>query len=129
MQAAGATDHNLEQLRLLFDYTKFHIGLYSSIAGVLVAALATKHAEGWRVWRWPLAFAVIAIVIAGLAGGVVAASVVSMTDVSNFWDKPIGPYATTSFTVREWTYIEHSAFWVAVVLVLVAFAPVVVKKT
>ena len=31
-------DHNFEELKLLLEYTKFHIGLYSTIAGILIAA-------------------------------------------------------------------------------------------
>lgn len=124
METNAPLDHNLEQLKLLLEYTKFHIGLYSTIAGVLVAALATKHAESWKVRRWAVAVAIAAIVVAGLAGGVVAASVVSMTNVPDFWNQPIGPYATEVLTVRQWTYVEHSAFWLAVSFVLVAFSPV-----
>lgn len=116
-------DHNLEQLKLLLEYTKFHIGLYATIAGVLVAALATKHAESWRVRRWAVAAAIASIVVAGVAGGVVAASIVSMTDVPGFWDKPIGPYGIEFLTVRGWTYVEHSTFWLAVAFVLAAFWP------
>jgi sulfite exporter TauE/SafE len=127
MGTNAAPDHNLEQLKLLLEYTKFHIGLYSTIAGVLVAALATKHAESWKVRRWAVAAAVAAIVVAGLAGGVVAASIVSMTDVADFWNKPIGPYASELLTVRGWTYVEHSAFWIAVLFVLAAFWPAAFK--
>jgi MFS family permease len=128
MDKTAALDHNLEQLKLLLEYTKFHIGLYSTIAGVLVAALATKHAETWKVRRWAIGLAVLAIVLAGLAGGIVAASLVSMTNVADFWNQPIGPYAGEWLTVRGWTYVEHSSFWAAVVLVIVAFWPVAVAK-
>ena len=125
---AVPVDHNLEQLKLLFDYTKFHIGLYSTIAGVLVAALATKHAETWRIYRWALASAIVAIVLAGLAGGVVAASLPSMTDTPKFWDASAGPYSSNLLTIRQWTYVEHTMFWAAVLLVLIAFAPALFKK-
>jgi MFS family permease len=128
MDNPAPLDHNLEQLKLLLEYTKFHIGLYSTIAGVLVAALATKHAETWKVRRWAIGLAVLAIVLAGLAGGIVAASLVSMTNTANFWNQPIGPYAAEWLTVRCWTYVEHSSFWAAIVLVIVAFWPIAVAK-
>src|ERR1051325_6952826 len=40
---------HLEQVKLLFDYTKFHIGLYTTLAGVLIAALGASFAKDWQI--------------------------------------------------------------------------------
>ena len=37
-------DTELEQLKLLFDYTKFHIGLYTTIATIMAALIASNDA-------------------------------------------------------------------------------------
>ena len=61
-----------EQIKLLFDYTKFHIGLYTTLAGALVAALGSSFAED--VISWALGLGILLIALAGLCGGVVASS-------------------------------------------------------
>jgi hypothetical protein len=62
-----------KSLELLFDYTKFHIGLYLTLTAAFVTVansnLLTLRAE-WIFW-----VAVACFVAAGLAGGVIASSI------------------------------------------------------
>jgi hypothetical protein len=123
--ASAPINHNLEQLKLLFDYTKFHIGLYTTLAAALVATLGSNSAKNWEVNRWLIAAAVVCIAFAGVFGGIVAASLPALTKSDNLWGEKTGPYGIKRVEVRTWTYLEHSAFWLAIILVLVAFAPAV----
>ncbi|WP_027584183.1 hypothetical protein [Bradyrhizobium sp. Ai1a-2] len=142
-------NRELERLKLLFDYTKFHIGLYTTVAtifGALIAASAAgdkgtqggslgsaapstapfHFAHGW------LGASVIFICIAGIAGGTIASSIPGYSgytefwnaEIGPFWDKPIGSFSFSFERLRlraeTWTYIEHGAFWVAVILALLS---------
>jgi hypothetical protein len=128
-------EEQLEQVKLLFDYTKFHIGLYTTLAGVLVATLGSKFATHWQVCRPLIGLAVLFIALAGLAGGVIASSLPYLTrrvSNSNLFECEIGPLwsdrtngkkSMLAQPLRYWTYLEHLSFWIAIVLVLIAFAP------
>jgi hypothetical protein len=112
-------DKELEQLKLLFDYTKFHIGMYTTVAtifGGLIAADKGPFKFDSRV----LFAAVIFICLAGVAGGVIASSIPGFNSYKTFWRTPIGPMRFKILTAEYWTYIEHSAFWIAVVLALLS---------
>jgi hypothetical protein len=119
------TDYELERIKLLFDYTKFHIGLYTTLAGVLVATLGSKFAVDWPVCRWAVALGIVLIALAGMAGGVVAATLPYVAGgEKSFWTVETGPVTAKWFEVKTWTHIEHVLFWLAVVCVLGAFLPV-----
>jgi hypothetical protein len=116
---------NIEQVKLLFDYTKFHIGLYTTLASVLIAAFASAVSTGWHVCRPLIACGIAAIALAGLFGGIVASSLPYFTASSDVYKEKTGPLTTKWFSVQTWTYFEHVFFWLAVICVLLAFLPVV----
>ena len=72
--STAKTDWELERIKLLSDYTKFHIGMYATLVAVLVATLGSKFAADWNIWKWPIAFGIVFIALAGMAGGIVAAT-------------------------------------------------------
>ena len=110
-----------KSLELLFDYTKFHIGLYLTLTAAFVTVangrLLTLRAE-WIFW-----VAVACFVVAGLAGGVVASSI-TQTDARNsaeFLKSDIGPWEWDAFKARYWTWIEHTAFWIGLIFAVFTF--------
>jgi hypothetical protein len=112
-------------LELLFDYTKFHIGVYLTLAAAYIT-LATSKIGGTlpklnSKFVWP---AVVFIIVAGFAGGVIASSLTqtNSANVEGFLKEETGPWHTTWFTVRTWTYIEHTVFWAGIVCVVLSFA-------
>lgn len=111
-----------EQVKLLFEYTKFHLGAYMTAAAALVALINTDF--GKRICLpEPLVWAaVLFIAIAGVAGGIVASSLPHSSTLEKFWARKVGPFRLELFTGETWTYVEHSAFWLAIVCVLAAFA-------
>src|SRR5262245_29005751 len=82
-----------ERLKLLFDYTKFHIGLYSTLATLVLVALGLKN-KGWDLDFVPalLWVSVFSMGLAGLAGGIIAGSVPQRAGFSEFWTTRTGPY-------------------------------------
>ena len=112
-------------LELLFDYTKFHIGVYLTLAAAYIT-LGTSHLSdnlpklnAGFVWT-----AVIFIAIAGFAGGVIASSITQSqsANVEEFLKDPTGPWSMECFPGRTWIYIEHTAFWIGIVFVLLSYA-------
>lgn len=117
MQEANSVDTGLEQLKLLFDYTKFHIGLYTTVATIFVAAIASEKSL-FEFHRGLLFVAVILICLAGLAGGIIASSCAHFTSRSDLWKERIGPFRCRCLKGEYWTYIEHASFWAAIVAAL-----------
>jgi hypothetical protein len=104
----------LEQLKLLFDYTKFHIGLYTALATIVAALVASKESL-FQFDSRLMGAAIGFICIAGLAGGVIASSIPHYQRYDRFWDDRIGPMRWKALKAEYWTYIEHTAFWSAVI--------------
>jgi sulfite exporter TauE/SafE len=123
-QNAEQTTTDFEQLKLLFDYTKFHIGLYTTIAtifGALVAAGSSDRALFKFNMRF-LFLAVIFMALAGIAGGVVASSIPQYRGYRAFWAAWIGPMRWRALKAEYWTYIEHTMFWISVFLAIASIA-------
>ena|SRR5581483_6843431 len=118
-------ERELEKLKLLFDYTKFHIGLYTTLATIFGGLIAAKVGEKTLFeFEWKLLLAsVICICIAGLAGGVIASSIPGFGGYQEFWKADIAPFKLRGFKAEYWTYIEHTAFWIAVVLAILSIWP------
>jgi hypothetical protein len=121
-------DRELEQLKLLFDYTKFHIGLYTTVATIFGGLVAAGDKIPFK-FNTPLLLAsVVCICVAGIAGGTIASSIPGYSSYKEFWSKPIAPFPFSKWMktdnkwmrAENWTYVEHIAFWLAVVLAVVS---------
>jgi hypothetical protein len=112
---------NLEQVKLLFDYTKFHITVYGSLATLLLGVAASSLAEKIHLASEFLIAAVAAIIGAGLAAGIVAASMPECTGKVGFWDWKTGTYNLPILTIRSWTFVEHTSFWLSILFVVLSF--------
>ena len=108
-----------EQLKLLFDYTKFHITAYLTLAGVFVAAL--NGVLGLSANRSLLGVSIAFIAIAGAAGGVVASNLPYYSDARTFAADKIGPWQLKPMTASRWMSLEHAAFWLALIAAIAAF--------
>jgi hypothetical protein len=117
----SALSDNLEQVKLLFDYTKFHISVYTTLAGFLLTLSASSFVKTWELHRGYLIAALFVILGAGVAAGVVAASMPQSTSKLNFWAWRTGPYDWPWLTIRGWTRVEHTSFWTSAFLAVGAF--------
>jgi hypothetical protein len=100
---------NSEQIKLLFEYTKFHIGMYSTFATAVLALLAGEFAEGWSICEPLLAWSLLPIALAGIAGGVIASSLPHLYGRSDIREADIGPLWFEKWKLKGWTYVEHGA--------------------
>ena len=119
IEATAAANSKQKSLELLFDYTKFHIGLYLTLTASYIAATSSAFL-GLNIDKRLVCAAVICFMTAGLAGGVIASSI-TQTQArcsEEFLSERIGPWEMKwlHFRARIWTWIEHTAFWVGLVL-------------
>ena len=125
--SSGPPDASLEQqrLRILADYTRFQIGLYTAVsAGVIVLAVWSE----FRAWKL---IPVFILALAGLAVGVVAANLLEAREVSTFRNTRIKPnlpgtgrstrlpllrnyHRWKGWRAERWERLARTGFWLAV---------------
>ncbi|GCL62584.1 hypothetical protein AQPW35_16650 [Rubrivivax pictus] len=119
-----------KRLERLYDYTKFHIGIYLSAAAGLATLLGSEKA-GWFVSalitennRVPLYLALAFMVMAGMCGGVVASSTIEHKNFGDFWEKAQGPQSIPFLQAKgkTWAMLEHAFFWVSLLILSAAIA-------
>lgn len=129
IEATALATAKQKSLELLFDYTKFHIGLYLTLTVAYITAATAKVNDQSILslnsnYIWP---AIIAFMVAGLAGGVIASSITQTAARSSeeFLNQAIGPWEwkLIHFQARIWTWIEHTAFWVGLGSAVLSFRP------
>jgi hypothetical protein len=131
--SAPAEDKRLDRL---LDYTKFHVGIYLSIGGGLVALIgASSKAEEKTFLKAfigspkALALALFFMVLAGLAGGIIASGCTQCRTFEELWRNRQGPYRLRLLTGESWALVEHGSFWISLLLFTYAVlsAPAVCK--
>ena len=118
-----------DQLKTLFDYTKWHIGLYTGLVTALIAVLQLYGEALTVVTKLSLFFSLLCILAAGGAGGIVGSSIPfyrqfdvfmrSKLSPRNSWEeinKTVDPKATDTvrYSGKWWTHFEHTAFWLGI---------------
>jgi len=117
---------NLKKLELLYDYTKFHIGLYLVFTSAYITLATSKIGKKEALPMLQANFVWIAVVcflVAGVAAGVIASSITQSRSngAEDFLREKIGPWSTTLFPARLWVYIEHTAFWLGLICAVLSF--------
>jgi hypothetical protein len=117
---------NLRKLELLYDYTKFHIGLYLLLGSAYITLATSKigRKDALPILQPALVWiAVVLFMVAGLAAGVVASGVSQSRSngADDFLKEKIGPWSTALFPARAWVYIEHTAFWLGLIFAVLSF--------
>jgi hypothetical protein len=123
----GASDvaHDYEKIKLLFDYTKYHIGIYTTLGTILIGVLGLHLGLNDKS---PLQFcglfiwvSIGFIAIAGMAGGIIASTLPESDSLPRFFALRTGPWGWKLLSGRAWTMVEHTAFWVGLIVGLTAF--------
>ena len=111
-----------ERLKLLFDYTKFHIGLYATLLTLLVALTGFQSNGPLRQMYQPaMRYTIAFLLVAGFCGGIIAGHIPEQTSFTEFWEKKIGPWHFKVLRTYWWARAEHLAFWVGILITVVAF--------
>jgi hypothetical protein len=121
-QAADDPKLEYEKVKLLFDYTKFHIGLYTTVAAAIIAFLNLKIFDQAPRFSPDLLWtSVLLIGLAGVAGGIIASTLPECKSLPSFFITRVGPGRLRLLTGRGWAHTEHWAFWFALASVIFAF--------
>jgi hypothetical protein len=124
-----------EKIKHIYDYTKFHIGMYSVLlTGLVALSNYTKGGDFGRSYGKIIFAIIIILLIGGIAGALAASRIVYgpwsngsfQTGDNEFWKtqtKGEGKGWEFSWTWAEVCLgIEHYAFWIALVISIIAFA-------
>jgi VIT1/CCC1 family predicted Fe2+/Mn2+ transporter len=109
----------LAQLKLLFEYSKFQIGLYTAVA-IIFAAVVVVDPAVFKVHRGLLTLAVILVSLAGFAAGIIASRCAHFTSRRELWTTKIGPFRSTFLTGEHWTYLGDACFGLALIAALLS---------
>jgi hypothetical protein len=115
----------------LFDYTKFHIGLYTTLAAAYIALMTSAYGEKFLIPNLNLVLVAVAMfVLAGFAGGIIASSCTHYWSFDTLMTRRIFPFIDGwGFRGITWTRIEHTAFWIGIGAAIFSFFPVHPKVT
>ena len=109
-----------DRLKALMDYTKFHIGLYTTLCTLLVAVMGLEALRGHSNAMLPyLLWTLICFAIAGAFGGLVGSSLPQYSTWKEFTDTKLGPWFLPNVLPGPWVAsAEHTAFWVGTIIAL-----------
>lgn len=106
-----------DQLKALFDYTKFHIGMYTTLIAGIIGIFANdqlKIAYGGMIPYIKVSIALF--LLAGAAGGLIASSVPAHKNWDDFAKSRLGPWSLRWIPAPLCCHIEHTAFWLGCVI-------------
>jgi hypothetical protein len=102
-----------DQLKQLFDYTKFHIGMYTTLIAAIIGVFANDDLKKTYVDLVPyIKFSIVFFFIAGMAGGLVASSIPFYRQWKDFEAARLGPWSLELVPAILCTHVEHTAFWI-----------------
>ncbi len=108
------------RLERLYDYTKFHIGIYILAATTMITVAGSEDQssflDGLIKHPWALLGAIAAMALAGAAGGIIVSSCAIARKLEEVWDRKIGPWGWRWMSGRSLARLEHAAFWASVLL-------------
>jgi hypothetical protein len=116
----------MDQLKLLMDYTTFHIGFYLTFATIGVALIKLNITRFGVLWP-----SFLGLLFAGIAGGVIGSSIPLYQTFDRFTADDLGFLTMKIAKFETWALIEHAGFWFAIlwgIMVIVFTDPTSVDK-
>jgi hypothetical protein len=109
-----------DQLKALMDYTKFHIGLYTTLCTVLIAVMGLDGLRGQAPRMLPYFLgSLICFAIAGMFGGLVGSSLPRFKTWTEYRAARLGPWFLPNLIpAPAAASAEHTAFWLGTVIAL-----------
>jgi len=106
-----------DQLKQLFDYTKFHIGMYTTLIAGIIGVFANDDLKETYAALVPfIKVSIVCFFIAGMAGGLVASSIPFFQRWKDFQTARLGPWSLKLVPAILCTHVEHTAFWIGCVV-------------
>lgn len=103
------------QLERVFDYTKFHITVYLGLGGAIAGSKLIDDTPE-VLQDWPFGVFFVSMVVAGVAAGVIASSTAYYATFEDFQRDKLGPWKLKLFKFATWAMIEHTAFWIGILV-------------
>lgn len=103
-----------DQLKHLFEYTKFHLGVYTTLIGAIIGIFANDQwREAYSEYVFFILVSVVLFLFAAVFGGLVASSIPYSTTFTSFMERDLGPWSSQKFTIsaKTCTHLEHACFW------------------
>jgi len=121
-----------KSLEMLYDYTKFHIGVYLTLTASYITVVTVKvSGEGAKAVQFLpanqllMAIAIVSFLAAGVAAGVIASSITQCGGGNSreFLQSEIGPWNARRIHMPglEWTFLEHTSFWIGILAATLSF--------
>lgn len=99
----------MEQLKLLMDYTRFHIGVYLTLGAAAIGLLEA------RLFCASVLLPGLALLfVAGIAGGVIGSSIPDFATWTAFDCSKLKVLGIRTWSWRRWAMVEHLSFWLAI---------------
>nr|WP_158651820.1 hypothetical protein [Marinobacterium profundum] len=117
--------HNEVRIERLYDYTKFHVGLYASLVFGVIALIGIGQGEVLddQFVVGLAAVSVLSWVISGIAGGVILGTLVELDCSLEYFQKNLwGPFGRFRMLGKYWENLEHLSFWVGVLAAVSSFS-------
>jgi hypothetical protein len=99
----------MDQLKLLMDYTQFHIAFYLTFASIGVALIKLKITTLGVLWP-----SFLGLLLAGVAGGVIGSSIPLYDKFAPFSTAQLGFWGWEIAPFKTWAFLEHIGFWFAI---------------
>lgn|ERR1044072_354505 len=119
------TPTQTDQLKQVYDYAKFHIGLYATVSTALIAVISFAD-ESLKGRYFCCYVGVLAcFLVAGVGGGLVASHIVYTEWDSADADTMLKGFTTGTFDFKNWnrykfySFVEHYAFWAGILYGLI----------
>lgn len=118
----SGTVQTVDQLKLLSDYTLFHIGLYTTLISTLLALIHFRHGNAKQPLFRILKLTVLCFIVAGAAGGVIASNIPNYETFKQYDcdSLPVFCWAHT-MPYRMWAHVEHVSFWIGLLIAAAGF--------
>jgi hypothetical protein len=112
---------NDSQLKNLFDYTKFHIGMYTTLTSALLAVLRFNQSSAQWL-RICIVISLFCFLVAGACGGAIASNIPNFKTFADFEKDGLEVFGIRSLKYRNWAHFEHGFFWIGIVIAVVSIA-------
>ena len=102
------------------DYTKFHIGLYTTLCTLLVGVMSLADLKERTMLMFPYFLCtLVCFAIAGVFGGLIGSSLPHYANWDEFRKAKLGPFFLPNMIPSDWVAgLEHAAFWIGTISAL-----------
>jgi hypothetical protein len=98
---------DLEQLKLITEYIKFHIGLYLATPAALVIVAQGMKVDGSPFWIAALIFMILAYLISGISAGWFMGKYIN----TKWTPELIEEFSKAAYSDRR-RFLHHTMYWI-----------------